>query len=56
MRTKPLSDIYERCNTSLLEPANYSEAVVSDHWKVAMEELHMIEKNNTLRTGGKNKQ
>ena len=46
--TRSISDIYERCNSALLEPANYTQAVVSDHWRVAMkEELRMIEKNNT---------
>ena len=31
--TKPLSDIYERCNTTLLEPVNYSQVAFFDHWK-----------------------
>ena len=43
--TKPLFDIYERCNATLLEPINYIEAAVSAHWRIAMkEELHMIER------------
>ena len=47
-RTRPLCDIYERCNAALLELANYTEAAVSAHWRTAMkEELNIIEKNNT---------
>ena len=29
--TRPLSDIYEKCNVALLEPANYIEAAIFDH-------------------------
>lgn len=46
--TRPLSDIYERCNTAILEPKNYKEAAADSKWLVAMkEELNMIEKNET---------
>ncbi|KAL0547185.1 hypothetical protein IC582_017113 [Cucumis melo] len=46
--TRLLSDIYERCNVAVCEPANYAEAKKDQRWIVAMEEeLSMIEKNKT---------
>ena len=43
-----LSDIYQRCNFSGVEPENYEEAINHDVWKKAVEqEIRMIEKNNT---------
>lgn len=46
--TRLLSDIYERCNVAVLEPAGYWEAKEDPKWRVAMqEELTMIEKNQT---------
>ncbi|KAL8096063.1 hypothetical protein AgCh_037136 [Apium graveolens] len=46
--TRSLSDIYERCNIAVCEPANYEEARKNKNWVAAMnEELSMIEKNNT---------
>ena len=43
-----LSDIYQRCNFSGVEPENYEEAIKHDVWKKSMkEEILMIEKNNT---------
>ncbi|KAL4038580.1 hypothetical protein IC575_002202 [Cucumis melo] len=46
--TRLLSDIYERCNVAVCEPANYAEAKKDQRWIAAMEEeLSMIEKNKT---------
>jgi predicted aspartyl protease len=46
--TRLLSDVYQRCNIAVCEPANFNEAKLDQKWMVAMkEELHMIEKNNT---------
>ena len=41
-----LSDIYERCNVVVLEPAGYWDAKKDPKWSAAMqEELVMIDKN-----------
>ena len=46
--TRPLSDIYDRCNLVASEPTNVEEAMESQTWVAAMkEELNMIEKNDT---------
>nr|KYP64079.1 Retrovirus-related Pol polyprotein from transposon TNT 1-94 [Cajanus cajan] len=46
--TRPLSEIYEKCNVAVLEPANFREVEKDDKWINAMkEELQMIEKNDT---------
>ncbi|BAT99334.1 hypothetical protein VIGAN_10074400 [Vigna angularis var. angularis] len=46
--TRLLSDVYERCNIALCEPADYAEAKNDQRWINAMEEeLSMIEKNKT---------
>lgn len=46
--TRSLTDIYQRCNVAVLEPAGYSEAENDPKWIAAMqEELSMIEKNQT---------
>ncbi|KAL0546653.1 hypothetical protein IC582_016565 [Cucumis melo] len=46
--TRLLSDIYERCNVAVCEPANYAETKKNQRWVAAMEEeLSMIEKNKT---------
>jgi transposase InsO family protein len=45
---RPLSDVYQRCNVAMLEPADYVDAEKDPKWKAAMkEELYMIEKNKT---------
>ncbi|CAL5368182.1 unnamed protein product [Camellia sinensis] len=46
--TKSLSDIYQRCNVAVMEPAGYEEAATDQKWIAAMkEELKMIKKNQT---------
>ncbi|KAH9678769.1 hypothetical protein KPL71_025858 [Citrus sinensis] len=46
--TRPLSDVYQRCNVAVCEPTNYEEAKTDQNWVTAMnEELFMIEKNKT---------
>ena len=46
--TRLLSDIYQRCNVAVCEPAGFHDAKKSQHWMAAMqEELSMIEKNKT---------
>lgn len=43
--TRSLSDVYERCNVAIFEPAEFKEAEKDDNWIEAMkEELRMIEK------------
>ena len=44
--TISLFDIYQRCNVSIVELAEYKEAATNKEWIIAMEEeLKMIEKN-----------
>lgn len=46
--TRSLSDIYQRCNVAIFEPAGYQEPNMDQKWTDAMkEELSMIEKNQT---------
>lgn len=46
--TRLLSEIYERCNVSVCEPANFEEAKKSLNWIAVMKKLlSMIEKNQT---------
>lgn len=46
--TRLLSDIYQRCNVAVCEPAGYIEAKENQQWMAAMkEELSMIKKNQT---------
>ena len=46
--TRLLSDIYQRCNVAVMEPAGFKEATTDQKWIVAMkEELKMIDKNQT---------
>ncbi|OMO69325.1 Integrase, catalytic core [Corchorus capsularis] len=46
--TRPLTEIYERCNVAVLEPDTYKEAISVSGWFEAMqEEIGMIEKNQT---------
>lgn len=48
--TRLLSDIYQRCNVAVFEPAGYEEAKADQNWTNAMkEELNMIEKNQTWK-------
>lgn len=48
--TKLLSDIYQRCNIAVCEPASFEKAKKDQRWMVAMqEELSMIEKNQTWK-------
>jgi hypothetical protein len=48
--TRSLSDIYQRCNVAIMEPAGYAEAANDKKWINAMEEeLKMIEKNQTWK-------
>ena len=43
-----LSDIYQRCNVAIYEPASCEEALKDPKWKIAMgEEMSMIHKNKT---------
>ncbi|PNX61228.1 putative LRR receptor-like protein kinase, partial [Trifolium pratense] len=45
-----LSDIYQRCNVAVLEPAGYWDAKEDPKWRAAMqEELAMIDKNQTWK-------
>lgn len=48
LRTRPFADVYARCNSAVMEPSNFHEAINSKGWMNAMkEELNMIEKNET---------
>lgn len=44
---RSLAEVYGRCNLAVLEPTNCFEALQSEVWKSAMEEISMIEKNQT---------
>jgi transposase InsO family protein len=51
--TRSLSDIYQRCNVAIMEPAGYAEAANDKKWINAMEEeLKMIEKKPDMEIGG----
>lgn len=44
--TRSLSDVYQRCNVAIIEPAGYEEVAADKKWMDATkEELKMIEKN-----------
>jgi len=45
--TRLLSDIFQRCNVTICEPACCEEALKDPKWKNAMEEMSMIQKNKT---------
>lgn len=46
--TRLLSEVYQRCNLAVMEPAGYEEAATDQKWiNAMMEELKMIEKNQT---------
>ncbi|XP_059306448.1 uncharacterized protein LOC132057875 [Lycium ferocissimum] len=46
--TRLISDIYQRCNTTICEPTSYEEAEGDDKWVAAMkEEMLMIKRNQT---------
>ncbi|KAA3483373.1 laccase-2-like [Gossypium australe] len=46
--TRPVSEVYERCNIVKLEPTSYEEAKKENGWIEAMEaEIAMIKKNET---------
>jgi len=50
---RSLSDIYQRCNVVIMEPAGYEEAATDKKWIDAMkEELNMIEKKSDIEIGG----
>ncbi|XP_047251271.1 uncharacterized protein LOC124886543 [Capsicum annuum] len=50
LKTRSLSDIYERCNVAILEPNTYQEISKYDVLIEAMkEEIGMIEKNDTWK-------
>ena len=49
--TRPLYDIYQRCNVAICEPAGYEEAIKDQKWNKAMEEeMSMIKKKQDLGT------
>jgi hypothetical protein len=46
--TRLLSDVYQRCNIVMCEPADFEEAKIDQNWIAAMkEELFIIERNKT---------
>ena len=48
IRLKSLAEIYESCNFSVIEPQSFEEAGKHQNWvKAMLEEIQMIEKNNT---------
>eukprot|EP00257_Ricinus_communis_P027923 XP_025015337.1 uncharacterized protein LOC112536724 [Ricinus communis] len=48
LKTRPLAEVYKRCNFIFAEPANFDEASKHPEWIEAMKaEIQMIEKNNT---------
>lgn len=50
LKTRSLSEIYERCNVAISEPNSYQEASRHEVWIEAMkEEIVMIEKNDTWK-------
>ncbi|XP_071709279.1 uncharacterized mitochondrial protein AtMg00820-like [Rutidosis leptorrhynchoides] len=47
-RVKKLTEVYETCNFTTIEPERYEDAAKDEKWVTAMnEEIRMIEKNNT---------
>ncbi|CAL8175262.1 unnamed protein product [Prunus armeniaca] len=48
IKLRDITEIYARCNMSIIEPENFAEASKDKAWKKAMEiEMEMIEKNET---------
>ncbi|CAL9015740.1 unnamed protein product, partial [Prunus brigantina] len=48
VKLRDITEIYARCNMSIIEPENFAEASKDKAWKRAMEiEMEMIEKNET---------
>ncbi|CAL8993818.1 unnamed protein product, partial [Prunus brigantina] len=48
VKLRDITEIYARCNMSIIEPENFAEASKDTAWKKAMEiEMEMIEKNET---------
>ena len=46
--TRPLNEIYERCNVALSDPINVHEAMARKEWRQAMQdEIDVINKNDT---------
>lgn len=47
MKVISLTDVYARCNVSIIEPEEYEEAETDNVWKKAMNaKVEVIEKNN----------
>ncbi|KAI5349042.1 hypothetical protein L3X38_001929 [Prunus dulcis] len=50
VKLRDITEIYARCNMSIIEPENFAEASKDKAWKKAMEaEMDMIEKNETWK-------
>ncbi|KAL0416080.1 UNVERIFIED_CONTAM: Retrovirus-related Pol polyprotein from transposon TNT 1-94 [Sesamum latifolium] len=48
LKTNSLSEIYEKCTFTVMEPSTFEEVLMHDEWKNAMkEDMRMIEKNRT---------
>ncbi|KAI5350085.1 hypothetical protein L3X38_002976 [Prunus dulcis] len=48
VKPRDITEIYARCNMSIIEPENFAEASKDKAWQKAMEiEMEMIEKNET---------
>ncbi|KAI5336252.1 hypothetical protein L3X38_015519 [Prunus dulcis] len=48
VKVRDITEIYARCNMSIIEPENFAEASKDKAWQKAMEiEMEMIEKNET---------
>ncbi|BBN69138.1 hypothetical protein Prudu_770S000100 [Prunus dulcis] len=48
VKLRDITEIYARCNMSIIEPENFAEASKDKAWQKAMEaEMEMIEKNET---------
>ncbi|CAL2254019.1 unnamed protein product [Prunus armeniaca] len=48
VKLRDITEIYARCNMSIIEPKNFAEASKDKAWQKAMEiEMEMIEKNET---------
>lgn len=46
--TRPISEIYNRCNVAIVEPTNFEEASKFEEWNHAMkEEMATIQDNKT---------
>ena len=49
--TRPLYDIYQKCNVAICEPTGYEKAIKDHKWKKPIEEEMLMIKKKQTRLG-----